>query len=86
MSRLNFFYSQMKHLHLGFNDIDDDGAVMLLGCLSNVKRLTLRYCSISFEMQAKLYERGREDGCEVNCYLTKYNSKLANSMNFKATQ
>ena len=50
--------------------IDDDGASMLLGCLSNVKRLRLWSSDVSFEMQTELYERGREEGCEVNCDLT----------------
>ena len=50
--------------------IDDDGAAMLLRCLSNVKRLRLWSSDVSFEIQTELYERGREEGCEVNCDLT----------------
>ena len=46
-------------------DIKDDEAALLLGCLSNVKKMWLLNCCISFEMQTKLYERGREEGCEV---------------------
>ena len=77
----------MNQLDLRWNEIDDDGAAMLLGCLSNVKRLGLRNLNISFEMQTELYERGREEGCEVNCDYnpTQYNSKAANNMNFNAT-
>ena len=66
----------MEMLDLGRSGIgesgkmDDDGAAMLLGCLSNVKRLKLWSYGISFEMQTKLYERGRKEGCEVNCDLT----------------
>ena len=51
-------------------EFDDDGPAMLLKCLSNVKRLKLWSYEISFEMQTELYERGREEGCEVNCDLT----------------
>ena len=48
------------------DEIDDDGAAMLLECLSNVKRLRLYSSNVSFEMQTELYEREREEGCEVN--------------------
>ena len=58
----------MKQLDLYNNeDIDDRGAAVLLECLSNMERLRLMDCNISFEMQTALYERGREEGCEVNC-------------------
>ena len=52
------------------NEMDDEAAAMLLECLSNVKRLGLFSRNVSFEMQTELYERGREEGCEVNCDLT----------------
>ena len=52
------------------DEIDDEEAAMLLECLSNVKRLRLNSWRVSFEMQTELYERGREEGCEVNCDLT----------------
>ena len=67
---LILFYLQLNQLGLWWNEIDDDGAAMLLGCLSNVKRLNLLNRKVSFEMQTELYERGREEGCEVNCDLT----------------
>ena len=77
----------MKQLDLSWNKIDDDGAAMFLRCLSNVKRLELHHCNISFAMQTELYERGKEEGCEVNygCVLTYCNSKVANKMNFNDT-
>ena len=59
------FYSQMVELDLSYNDeIDDEGAAMLLECLIKVERLELGG-SISPEMGHKLRERGREVGCDV---------------------
>ena len=59
----------MELLDLNGNDeIDDEGAAMLLECLIKVERLLLLDCSISPEMKDKLEERGREVGCKVLVY------------------
>ena len=56
----------MEKLNLEDNwNIDDEGAAMLLKCLSNVEELYLYGCSISPEMKDKLRERGKEVGCNV---------------------
>ena len=50
----------MVALDLSGNDeIDDEGAAMLLECLSNVERLLLDDCNISPGMKDKLRERGK---------------------------
>ena len=59
-----------RYVYRESDEIDDEAAAMLLGCLSNVKRLRLFSLHVSFEMQTELYERGRKEGCEVNCDLT----------------
>ena len=57
----------MKELALERNtDIDNEGAAMLLECLSNVEKLFLSYDNISSEMKDKLKERAEEVGCRVN--------------------
>ena len=57
----------MVELELDGNDeIDDEGAAMLLECLSNVEKLDVSDCNISPEMKDKLRERGREVGCDVD--------------------
>ena len=50
---------------IGNDEIEDEGAAMLLECLSNVERLDFLGCSISPEMKDKLRERRREVGCRV---------------------
>ena len=57
----------MVELELHWNDeIDDEGAAMLLERLSNVEELYLFDCNISPEMMDKLRERGKEVGCDVD--------------------
>ena len=56
----------MEVLDLEGNDeIDDEGAAMLLECLSYVEELNVYGCHISLEMKDKLRERGEEVGCDV---------------------
>ena len=56
----------MELLNLyGNPDISDAGAAKLLGCLGNVKRLRLVGCHVSYGMDKKLEERGKEVGCYV---------------------
>ena len=57
----------MEWLNLSENyEIDDEGAAVLLECLSNVEDLYVYDCNISPGMGDKLRERGREVGCDVN--------------------
>ena len=60
----------MEGLWLTWNDeIDDEGAAMLLECLIKVERLFLNFCNISPGMDDKLRKRGEEVGCDVDvCY------------------
>ena len=66
---LLFLYLQMEELDLGVNeDIDDEGAAMLLGFFSNVEWLRLQTRNISPQMQDKLWRRANEVGCSCQVY------------------
>jgi len=57
---------QLKVLELSASrNINDDGAEMLLECLSNIDELRLTDDNISDGMACKLKLRGREVGCIV---------------------
>lgn len=41
------FYSQIKSLKLGFNEIGDKGARAIAECLNNIDELDIRQCGIT---------------------------------------
>jgi len=58
----------MKELELESNpEINDDGAALLLNCLANIGTLWLSKQNLSKEMETKLEERARKEGCKVFC-------------------
>ena len=57
------FFLQMQ-LDIRFNQqIDDNGAAILLNCLNKIKKLWLRECNISAEMLSAIEDRGSKEGC-----------------------
>ena len=45
--------------------INDDGAATLFDCLQHLKALDLFECNLSKDMERKLNERGKEEGCRL---------------------